>query len=106
MPVSQKIITARVAAQASALAGFVAFAAASAVPVSKETVVDKLNKQYYERMISSENSSEAAKWAEKWHQELHRDHPEDVEARKLRIKERLEKQAAGKANQKALAEAH
>lgn len=104
MPVAQKIITARVAAQASALAGFVAFAAAATVPVNKESQVDKLNKQYYERMITANSSSEAARWAEKWHAELHQDHAEDIEARKQKIRERLEKQAATKEAHKAMAE--
>ncbi|KAI9019646.1 hypothetical protein DFJ74DRAFT_673918 [Hyaloraphidium curvatum] len=106
MPVAQKIITARVAAQASALGGFVAFAAAASVPVSKDTVVDKLNKQYYEKMLTSGSSTEAAKWAEKWHQELLARAPEEVEARKQKIQERLEAEANKKKHHLAMATQH
>ncbi len=55
MPVSQKIITARMYAQASALAAFGAFALAANVPVDKTSNVERLSQRHFDHILEQES---------------------------------------------------
>jgi hypothetical protein len=62
MPVSQKIITARMYAQASALTAFCAFALAANTPTQKRnSTLDTLNDRYFEATLQKEADAHAEK---------------------------------------------
>jgi len=55
MPTAQKIITARMYAQGTAIAAFMGFAWASHTPVDKSSTVDRLSQRHYDHILEQES---------------------------------------------------